>query len=249
MFRPTLVVLVYHNFFKRMEFGTWQSALSDYMTTYEEFYKQLHILLQQRVQIAFIHPKDFFQLPARPQSKLYFYLTFDDGYHSILPVLEVLKDRGIPASIFVNSGVVDSCELAWPEKLVCFFHFKDGKEVHIWLGQKSWILKNTTPNHRRVLAFREIRRLLKEIPTRAREEFLDTLYSEYRFNLHSSSRTSYYGQVKLLRWKEIVQISHDGFEVGGHSLTHPILTQCSPGRIVSEVTLDKGNIEAISANL
>jgi peptidoglycan/xylan/chitin deacetylase (PgdA/CDA1 family) len=243
MFHPTLIILLYHNFLKRTECGTWQSVLSDYMTTYDEFDRQLQILLQQHDQVAFIRPPDFFRLPYNLQNKLYFHLTFDDGYHSILPVLEILKDKGIPASIFVNSGPVGSCELAWPEKLVCFFHFMDGKQIRIRLGDKSWILEATASNDRRAHAFLEIRRLSKQMPTRAREEFLDALYAEYKFSLHSVAKTCFYQQLKLLDWEEIVRISDDGFEIGGHSLTHPILTRCCPDRIISEVTLDKSNIE------
>ena len=118
-YRPALLVLLYHSFFEEIRTDEWEQASLDYMTTYDRFNRDI-VSLKNDPRIHFTTPDKFFQMSDCASDRIYTYVTFDDGYKSILPALQRLKDEAIPAAVFVNSGFIGTGELAWPEKLLCF---------------------------------------------------------------------------------------------------------------------------------
>lgn len=238
------VALMYHNFFNEIQIGTWHEACSYYMTTYNEFDRHLDFLLSDK-RIEFMTPQDFFKHKDHSPEKVYIYFTFDDGYCSILNPLEKLKSNGISAAtVLVNSGFVDTFELAWPEKLLCFFKSLEGQVFKAGSLNHEWEFSKHTPFKERLDIFLSIINELKKTKTDHREKFLSELYKKYRFDLREFSNDPFYHEVKLLKWKDIKYIADDGFDVGGHTVSHPILSQCSPERIVSEIQMDKKKIES-----
>jgi peptidoglycan/xylan/chitin deacetylase (PgdA/CDA1 family) len=47
----------------------------------------------------------------------------------------------------------------------------------------------------------------------------------------------------FLSWDELRQLSHAGFEIGSHTVTHPILSRCTPDHVRAELRDSKAAIE------
>ncbi|WP_262708643.1 polysaccharide deacetylase family protein [Natronoflexus pectinivorans] len=68
-------------------------------------------------------------MSRKPASKI-FHLTFDDGlseiYHETIPILE---KKGIPATIFLNTGFIDNKKM--------FYRFKSSLVIESIKGQNG----------------------------------------------------------------------------------------------------------------
>ncbi|WP_448203859.1 polysaccharide deacetylase family protein [Azospirillum sp. sgz302134] len=222
---PTFLVLLYHNLFDGPASGGWTEAADDYMTGFEAFRRDITLLERDR-RVRFTTPWAFRERGAGETDRLDVYITFDDGYASTRKALAWLHDRAIPAAVFVNSGLAGIGELAWPEKLLCFFHETAGP---------------FSPGARD--SFVELRDHLKTVPTAEREAFLDDLYARHDFSLGRLRDVSLYRSLRLLDWDDLAWCTAAGFEVGGHTSTHPMLTRSTPDRVRREIHADSREIE------
>src|ERR1700720_486600 len=117
MFRPTLLVLIYHNLFPDGLRDGWLAAVDGYMTTAAHFHSDVETLLADR-RLAFTTRHEFFGGPEGQSERLSVFITFDDGYASSMAALDELARRGVPGAVFVNSAFVGTHERSWPEKLL-----------------------------------------------------------------------------------------------------------------------------------
>jgi len=242
--KPLLLILIYHNFFDQMNESFWSTAADDYMCTYERFDQHIEYLLNYP-HAEFITPDEFFRNYKELEDKVYIYLTFDDGYYSSLAAFKKLRSHSISAAAsFINSALVDTFELAWPEKLLCFFHFLNNKDFAADISMTSWKLSKHTPFPERKMVFLSLVNYLKGTKTTIREQFLQRLYNRYQFDIKEFSSTGFYKQISLLSWNDIKWIADNGFTIGGHTATHPILSQCESSRIAAEIVIDKQSIES-----
>ncbi|MBT5705314.1 MAG: polysaccharide deacetylase family protein [Verrucomicrobia bacterium] len=241
-YSPALLVLLYHSFFEEIRSGGWEQASLDYMTTYDRFNRDI-VSLKNDPRVRFTTPNEFFRMSDCTSDGIYIYVTFDDGYKSILPALQRLKEEAIPAAVFVNSGFIGTSELAWPEKLLCFFHHLGDRQFSTRMESRSWSFEGEASFEEKVKVFLELIRHLKQINTTAREQFLIQLYETYKFDLGLLTGDSFYEQIRLMDWNDVRWIAESGFQVGGHTQTHPILSHCRGDRIHSEIHKDKLAIE------
>ena len=94
--------LLYHTFSelsRRYYFNT---------TTYRKFFNDI-----LELQKHFDFDNDF----ARPKPRT-IYLTFDDSYQSILPVLDFCERNKIPTAVFVNSLILEGARLLPKDKIL-----------------------------------------------------------------------------------------------------------------------------------
>lgn len=241
-YRPTLLVLLYHSFFEETRPDGWEQGSLDYMTTYKQFNMDID-LLKNDSRIQFSTPDAFFRLSDPANDCIYTYVTFDDGYKSILPALQRLKEESIPASVFVNSGFIGTGELAWPEKLLCFFHNLGDQQFSTCLKDCSWSFEDGASFNKRLKVFTNLRTHLKQVDTIDRENFLSQLYDKFQFDLGSLNTDPFYQQIRLMDWNDVKWIHDAGFQVGGHTRTHPILSLSESTRIRTEIIEDKLEIE------
>lgn len=241
-YRPALLVLLYHSFFEETRLDSWEQGSLDYMTTYARFDRDVE-LLKNNARIQFATPDEFFRMSNPDSNRIYTYVTFDDGYKSILPALQRLKDEAIPAAVFVNSGFIGTGELAWPEKLLCFFHHLGDRQFSARLEDHSWFFANGASFNARLKVFFNLRMHLKQVDTTSREQFLSQLYDNFQFDLGSLNTDPFYQQIRLMDWNDVKWIHEAGFQVGGHTQTHPILSLSRSDRIRNEIVEDKLAIE------
>ncbi len=151
-------------------------------------------------------------------------ITFDDGYRdNFKNAIPLLKQYALPATFFITAGFLNHPhQLPWWHRLAQAVenysdpmirlnsnsHQQCYSIMHSW--QKQQLLD-------------ELLRWLKHLPH-------DQFISEYQNLLAQFVRSSgsHLSRQWMLTWDEAQALKSHGFQIGGHTLTHPILTRLTP---------------------
>jgi len=162
-------------------------------------------------------------------------ITFDDGYRdNFLFAFPVLKELGIPATIFLATGYIESGELPWYDQ-VCLA-FKLTLQSRISLSVHSEDLSLNTQNAR-LHALQHTLAVLRAVNENTRLQLLNELFQQLRvpprLNLPNV----------MLSWDEVCRMSKYGIGFGAHTVTHPVLAGLSRERLEDEVLGSKKSVE------
>jgi peptidoglycan/xylan/chitin deacetylase (PgdA/CDA1 family) len=182
------------------------------------------------------------QLPERAVA-----VTFDDGYADNLEVAApILLEHGIPTTLFVAAALIDAGGPPWwdelaslllePARLPAALTLSSGNgfqwsipsvgvdEPSAAVSTQPW---EATPGTR-LRAFYEVWRALRELDAPTREAALDEI-AEWADAPRPSGHA-------LLTWEQLRGFAAlPGFELGAHTLTHPVLPNCSPDDARAEI--------------
>jgi len=151
-------------------------------------------------------------------------VTFDDGYvDNLTRAYPLLQAAGVPATVFVASGWVDSeREFWWDELERILLVGEDAPrelELHIDGREYGWV---TETLEQRCEAHRSLHRLLSAQRTEERERAVDQI--RIWATLPPIGRVGY----RTLASEELARLSESGLvRIGGHTVTHPVLSLLS----------------------
>ena len=149
---------------------------------------------------------------GRPLKDNCFFLSFDDGLREFHDVAApILRQKGIPAACFLNSGFIDNAGLFYRYKASLLIE-KLQKENHLPGRKKlseNWFAENHLP------AAPDYRGLL--MVSYANRQLLDELaiQLDYDFNEYLEKQRPYLDSAQV---QELIQ---QGFTFGSHSIDHP----------------------------
>jgi peptidoglycan/xylan/chitin deacetylase (PgdA/CDA1 family) len=163
-------------------------------------------------------------------------ITFDDGYRDVfLNAYPVLKKNGIPATVFLTTGNIGTCNLFWWDK-VGYVIWKTGLDA-LDLGELGiYHLKSAGC---RLQASRIIEKKLKKMPDEKRSEWIEALVR--RSGVDISTKL---GKELILSWDDVKEMSRNGISFGSHTISHPILTRLPLEAAGREIVESKRKIEA-----
>jgi len=158
-------------------------------------------------------------------------LTFDDGTRNLATLaVPVLREFGLPASVFLTTGPMGTDETLWPDRLWLAFARTESIDVDlttVGLGNRS--LRTMADRGETYAAVLE---KFKELPDQERLAQVDSLVTAL-----GTDSVLDPGPFRLLSWDEARAMSEDGFvTLHPHSVTHPILSRCSDEKVEREVT-------------
>jgi peptidoglycan/xylan/chitin deacetylase (PgdA/CDA1 family) len=163
-------------------------------------------------------------------------VTFDDGYRdNYTNAFPVLRDLGMPATIFLTTGCIESGELPWFDQVGLAFKVTAAKEVDFSVagGPKALLASRSD----RLAAMRAAQEWLWKMPEGERLRRTRELFAALR--LSASPQLPNF----LLNWGEIREMNGKKIEFGAHTVTHPVLTRVSSARMREELLGSKGTIE------
>lgn len=168
-------------------------------------------------------------LPARATA-----LTFDDGYAEWLEhVSPALRSRNLPATFFVTTGQLSGGTL-WHERIIAAVRaLPDGG------GALPYGFGNYTDlrsSDRRSSLIQELQDRLKYAPVADRESAIASLEAQATTPLMLPKRFDA-ASVRTLH--------SQGFEIGAHTVHHPILNECTRAQAREEIGASKEHLEAI----
>jgi peptidoglycan/xylan/chitin deacetylase (PgdA/CDA1 family) len=151
-------------------------------------------------------------------------LTFDDGYPDWLPqVAPILKRRRLPASFFVTTSQLDGHPL-WSERIA--YLLRHGQPAAPGSWRPSLPEVNWTDASSRERAIEPMTQALKYIPTPERDEFIRQM--EQSCGIQT-------GQAPRFTMSDLQGLAREGFEIGSHTIDHPILTCCDEDQAWREI--------------
>lgn len=165
-------------------------------------------------------------------------ITFDDGYRNNATLAaDMLSGMGFPAVFFLSSGYVGTEDVLWPDEL--FIRIQQWKQGVIRAADGSSVTVPEGTAEREALAFR-ILQACKGSPERERLEYL-----QYLRQADPGLKIRIYPQAQdFMSWEQARGLARRGFELGSHTVTHPLLSQVDPDQLQREVEQSRATIQA-----
>lgn len=162
-------------------------------------------------------------------------ITFDDGYRSTHDLaLPILKEFDLPATVFTTTAYMSEGNM-WNDRIIEAVRRLPSGPLdlqEIGLGMHSL---DGVSNRKEIVE--KLNEDTKYLPPQARLDVIDTLE-----RLAGSAAAS----GLMLSREMIATLSRDGIEIGGHTVTHPILTKLDDEMARREIVENKQVLEAIT---
>ncbi|MFN3438986.1 MAG: polysaccharide deacetylase family protein [Acidovorax sp.] len=163
-------------------------------------------------------------------------ITFDDGYPEWLAhVVPALERRGAHATFFVTTGQFNGLPL-WNERILYGIDgAPDDLEPLVLQGSGLQPIPLGTATDRR-RAIRQLDAFLKYQDPDTKEQMLGQLEEHVGAKRHT---------VPVMSTQDLRAIHAKGFGIGGHSVTHPILSRCDQDLAYREIAGAREDLEAL----
>jgi peptidoglycan/xylan/chitin deacetylase (PgdA/CDA1 family) len=144
-------------------------------------------------------------------------ITFDDGYFDNLAyAFPVLRDRGLPAVIFVTTDYMGgSRPFYWDYVAYCIYRTKKDR---VRMPSGTYVSWNDSLSRDKVI--NAWVQSAKYLSTDERARVVDDLSGDLDVAVAENAFEGLY-----LTWDQIRELSELGIEFGAHTVTHPILTK------------------------
>jgi peptidoglycan/xylan/chitin deacetylase (PgdA/CDA1 family)/CelD/BcsL family acetyltransferase involved in cellulose biosynthesis len=161
-------------------------------------------------------------------------ITFDDGYQdNYLRAFPILQRYGLPATIFLTTGSVDSRERPWFEQLSLAAKRTSQTFIDLEIDLPRRLPLRTDAE--RLAAKNLIIALVREVPDTERRRWIADVIAR----LGTSTDT----EDTMLTWDQIRLMKQRRIDFGGHTVTHPFVSRLAPEEAVREVSECKRRIE------
>lgn len=233
--RHRAAILMYHGLTENPEIRDWTQVRVD------DFKDQMRYLRR------YCRPISLGQLAAaittgtvEPHSVA---VTFDDGYKSNYDLgYPVLKELGIPATIFVTSGFILQREkhhrYLWPDFITALLNTHEGRILDLMeygFGQFDMTSARSIFISREVLCER-----LKTMAATDNTSIIMKLYEKYGESLDHRRFTEYHP----MTGDEIAGLASDDLiTIGAHTRHHPILSRMALDMLDGEIVGSKRDLE------
>jgi peptidoglycan/xylan/chitin deacetylase (PgdA/CDA1 family) len=166
-------------------------------------------------------------------------ITFDDGYRDNYDLaFPVLQRHKLPATFFITTGFIDDRPVAWWDEIAWMtrhasrFEFGSRPE----LGELPRQPKSD--DDRRLVTIRLLK-LFKKLPSDDTPAFLDEIAAATRAGRCPVTDES----APWMTWAMVREIQLAGHSIGAHTVTHPILANCTVERQRMELAGSKSRLE------
>lgn len=230
-----LRVLAYH----RVVEGPWDDFLFDehiISATPEAFEAQMRFA-KKNFDVVSFRDLDACDREDKPWPKKALIVTFDDGYRdNFTHAFPVLRELGLPATIFLTTGHIDQSQLFWWDAIAyCFKKTSLAAILMPELGEAEMPLATAQQRRQAVDAALN---WAKNVPDAVRKGFVAHLPNVLKVQLPCDVAKGMH-----LSWDEVRLMAQDGIEFGSHTVTHPILSCVDNAQLLYEACMSKSTIE------
>ncbi|MFZ1948416.1 MAG: polysaccharide deacetylase family protein [bacterium] len=167
-------------------------------------------------------------------------VTFDDGYaNNYEHALPVLGAMGLPFTVFVTAGYVDSDTVLWNDRLE-FAVFSTARRT-IPPGLVPAEIAIATPRQKSQATAR-LKHFLKARPSSEAALVVDELCGY----LGADPGSRKLDDVRFMTGDQVRKMAAAGVTLGAHGVTHAILSREKPDRVRAEVVESKKLLETLS---
>jgi peptidoglycan/xylan/chitin deacetylase (PgdA/CDA1 family) len=160
-------------------------------------------------------------------------ITFDDGYQdNFTHAFPILQRYGLPATIFLTTGSIDTREPLWFEQLS--LALKKTAREYLELDTLRYPIR--TPDER-LWCNHQIQNFLRSLPDLDRRRSLAQILRFLAIEGDEERRG------KMLTWDQIRYMHSLGIDFGGHTISHPFLSRTTEEEASREISGCKIRIE------
>lgn len=162
-------------------------------------------------------------------------ITFDDGYRSTHDLaLPILKELNLPATVFITTGYMEEGNM-WNDRIIeAVRHLPCGQYNLSESGLGTYTIQTLQD---RKHAIQKLTEDAKYLPPKERLDL--TLLLE-------SFAGGVFNQGHMLTREMVCTLAQQGIEIGGHTVTHPILTSLDDKDAFYEIEGGKKQLEQIT---
>ncbi len=166
-------------------------------------------------------------------------ITFDDGWlDNYQYAYPILKDCGVPATIFVTTGKIGSTDPFWQQKLGFVFQsVLDNRDPQLEMGLRSLIQCRSQDPIKKELFFKTVRKWkslsLDDIQSKLEDLPIDLNKNKKRL---------------FLNHEEIMEMSRYAIDFGSHTVDHTILTNENEIEVAFQLKESKQSLEQLLQN-
>ncbi len=163
-------------------------------------------------------------------------ITFDDGYRNNLThAAPELERAGIPAVFFVSTGYIGSDRVLWPLEIKLRLQDWDGDPLPLPGGLE---VPSDMDRGSRTAQILKISDLCKHLSDAERRRYLSQLRARpWSCPLDPEVYA-------FMSWDEVRDLRGRGFDIGSHTVEHPILSRLDSDELTIELAASKRAIEA-----
>lgn len=226
--RKVLTILIYHRVLKAPDPFRQGEAEADVFSQQMQFLSRHFSVLPLQEAVRLLKRG---KLPRRTCC-----ITFDDGYRDNLTVAApILKQYDLPATVFVSSGYLDG-KCMFSDAVIDAIKRTEQAELDLRELDLGQYRLDTLGERQQALVsiLRQFRRRVPEI----REKELPRLYELAACGPPPIDT--------MLSRNQVRELADLGIEIGGHTVTHPILTSIDDERAKREMAAGKQQLEEIT---
>jgi peptidoglycan/xylan/chitin deacetylase (PgdA/CDA1 family) len=163
-------------------------------------------------------------------------ITFDDGYRDNYEnAFPILERYGLPATVFLTTGSMDTGEPLWFERLALMIKKTRRASIHLEVApaQKIWL---RTPAER-LDGNARVFSALRGLPDGERRRLLEEVLRQLAVG-GARERDR-----KMLGWDEVRRMHARRITFGGHTVDHPFLSRLTASEFRRQVSECKRRIE------
>ncbi|MDH5573450.1 MAG: polysaccharide deacetylase family protein, partial [Gammaproteobacteria bacterium] len=157
---------------------------------------------------------------------------FDDNYHS---AYKILHSYSVPATFFISSGYIDSQLPYWFDWMYMIYENMVGQNMHSDLVK---LLTDFGYQHNGVV--NEMLYFIRKLDNSKREAIVSGLIDSCEKE-GIEIRSEY---CKPMTWSQVREMSDNGYDIGSHTVNHPILSTCTEDEMIYELAKSKERIES-----
>lgn len=162
-------------------------------------------------------------------------ITFDDGYkNNITRAAPALDEFRCSATFFLATGYIGADRWMWTDRVERAVAFAADSRKPIAISGQSFA---TMTCDERIASVVTIKHELKRIALPEAERRLDEL--EDQIGLPPAPPS---GNNEFMQWKDAIELSTAGFEIGAHTVNHPILSGIAIHEAQQEILQSRNQI-------
>ncbi|MCZ8133019.1 MAG: polysaccharide deacetylase family protein [Steroidobacteraceae bacterium] len=195
-----------------------------------EFERQLDVLHRQ-FRVVSLGEYGGWLAEGRPVPPRVAIITVDDGYRDFYEVAyPLLRERGLPATLFVATDAVDHGAWLWPDRVEYVLDRTVSR--HVVLEAQGYRMELPVGDAAaKQPAWAAFVAHALAVPNESRLEMLRQLEEAAGVAVPAEAAGGY----RVCNWAELRELASHGIEIGGHTRSHPVVSRLDPGQLDDEI--------------